>query len=55
MKLKLGIKQKSKPATFVGSSTEPQNEKQRKMNEIIGRNDPCHCNSGKKFKKCCLQ
>lgn len=24
MKLKLGIKQKSKPATFVGSSTEPQ-------------------------------
>lgn len=20
----------------------------------IGRNDPCHCNSGKKFKKCCL-
>ena len=20
----------------------------------IGRNDPCHCGSGKKFKKCCL-
>ena len=20
----------------------------------IGRNDPCHCNSGKKYKKCCL-
>lgn len=19
----------------------------------IGRNDPCYCNSGKKFKKCC--
>ena len=19
----------------------------------IGRNDPCHCGSGKKFKKCC--
>jgi SEC-C motif domain protein len=19
----------------------------------IGRNDPCHCNSGKKYKKCC--
>lgn len=21
----------------------------------IGRNDPCHCGSGKKFKKCCLR
>jgi uncharacterized protein YecA (UPF0149 family) len=20
----------------------------------VGRNDPCHCGSGKKFKKCCL-
>jgi uncharacterized protein YecA (UPF0149 family) len=20
----------------------------------VGRNDPCHCKSGKKFKKCCL-
>jgi hypothetical protein len=19
----------------------------------VGRNDPCHCGSGKKFKKCC--
>lgn len=22
--------------------------------EKIGRNDPCHCGSGKKFKKCCM-
>ncbi len=21
----------------------------------VGRNDPCPCGSGKKFKKCCLQ
>ncbi|HEY2810077.1 MAG TPA: SEC-C metal-binding domain-containing protein [Rhabdochlamydiaceae bacterium] len=21
--------------------------------EKIGRNDPCHCGSGKKYKKCC--
>jgi hypothetical protein len=21
----------------------------------IGRNDPCHCGSGRKFKQCCLQ
>lgn len=24
------------------------------MNKKIGRNDPCFCDSGKKFKKCCL-
>jgi len=23
------------------------------MNKEIGRNDPCSCGSGKKFKKCC--
>ena len=23
-------------------------------NKAVGRNDPCPCNSGKKFKKCCL-
>jgi len=22
-------------------------------NKLPGRNDPCHCGSGKKFKKCC--
>jgi len=24
------------------------------MNEDVGRNDPCPCGSGKKYKKCCL-
>jgi hypothetical protein len=23
------------------------------MSEKIGRNDPCHCGSGRKYKKCC--
>jgi len=23
------------------------------MNEKVGRNDPCPCGSGKKFKQCC--
>jgi SEC-C motif domain protein len=34
----------------VGSSVMP-----RKVNQIdkIGRNDPCPCGSGKKYKKCC--
>ena len=24
------------------------------MNPIVGRNDPCPCGSGRKYKKCCL-
>ena len=24
------------------------------MTKKIGRNDPCNCGSGKKYKKCCL-
>lgn len=24
------------------------------MNEKVGRNDPCPCGSGKKYKSCCL-
>jgi len=46
--------------------TNPYERKQKEMERImsipetyrrgapkIGRNDPCHCGSGKKFKKCC--
>lgn len=28
--------------------------KQKKTNKI-GRNDPCPCGSGRKFKKCCMR
>ena len=28
--------------------------KDKKQKKKIGRNDPCPCGSGKKFKKCCL-
>jgi uncharacterized protein len=24
------------------------------MNKKLGRNDPCHCGSGKKYKSCCF-
>ncbi len=24
------------------------------INRQIGRNDPCHCGSGRKYKQCCL-
>jgi preprotein translocase subunit SecA len=27
----------------------------RNMGERIGRNDPCSCGSGKKFKNCCMR
>jgi len=34
--------------------TAPTNrEPYRRSGARIGRNDPCHCGSGKKFKKCC--
>jgi len=29
--------------------------RQGKPVAVIGRNDPCSCGSGKKFKSCCLQ
>lgn len=30
------------------------NEPYRRENPKIGRNDPCSCGSGKKYKKCCM-
>lgn len=32
----------------------PEPEPIRRESPLIGRNDPCPCGSGKKFKKCCL-
>jgi len=29
-------------------------EKIKPEEKKIGRNDPCPCNSGKKYKKCCM-
>ena len=39
-----------------GAQASAQNQQQRQpisVEEKIGRNDPCPCRSGKKFKKCC--
>ena len=30
-------------------------EQKRERTVKIGRNDPCVCGSGKKFKKCCIE
>jgi uncharacterized protein YecA (UPF0149 family) len=37
-------------ATYVATNDEPYQREHPK----IGRNDPCSCGSGKKYKKCCL-
>ncbi|MBL7685128.1 MAG: SEC-C domain-containing protein [Deltaproteobacteria bacterium] len=34
-------------------STFPKPETLKREGPKVGRNDPCHCGSGKKFKKCC--
>lgn len=33
---------------------EPTPVQQRRSPPRVGRNDPCPCGSGRKFKKCCL-
>ncbi len=46
----------SQPPQFSGPYAD-QGQKQRpvRVGERIGRNDPCPCGSGKKYKKCCGQ
>ena len=34
--------------------TAPTNQQMSRKPPKVGRNDPCPCRSGKKFKKCCL-
>jgi hypothetical protein len=41
------------PVESPGSMPSP--EKQASESEKIGRNDPCPCGSGKKYKKCCMR
>jgi uncharacterized protein YecA (UPF0149 family) len=38
---------------LLGVSSKPPS-KPRQSTKKIGRNDPCPCKSGKKWKKCCL-
>ncbi|WP_457755817.1 preprotein translocase subunit SecA [Thermodesulfatator indicus] len=55
---KLEEEQKKKPLRLVYSRGEETREEKPKKQPIrrgkkIGRNDPCPCGSGKKYKKCC--
>ena len=48
----LNLRHKTDPAAMGGSA--PAEEEHHVYNGVkVGRNDPCPCGSGKKFKKCC--
>ncbi|MBQ2470830.1 MAG: SEC-C domain-containing protein, partial [Ruminococcus sp.] len=42
----------AKPTQTSGDGTDTANKTVRKGKKV-GRNDPCPCGSGKKYKKCC--
>ena len=44
--------QMATPTSTSGGSDQPSNTTVRKKKKV-GRNDPCPCGSGKKYKKCC--
>ena len=43
----------AKPGEPLPPSRQPNNQYRRAAPKV-GRNEPCPCGSGKKFKKCCL-
>jgi preprotein translocase subunit SecA len=45
--------QRQQVATPTGTSHSGSQSQQAKSQKTIGRNDPCSCGSGKKYKKCC--
>jgi hypothetical protein len=42
------------PPSWSGQPDEPRDTKVSHRRDKVGRNDPCPCGSGKKYKKCCL-
>ncbi|MDD3429239.1 MAG: preprotein translocase subunit SecA [Oscillospiraceae bacterium] len=47
-------KQVANPTSTSGSTDAPPKKQPVKVGKKIGRNDPCPCGSGKKYKQCCL-
>jgi preprotein translocase subunit SecA len=45
--------QVAKPTGTSGGSDEPVKKKPVTVGQKVGRNDPCPCGSGKKYKQCC--
>ena len=47
-------KEQNQNLVFSGSDSQPaKKQPQRRADKKVGRNDPCPCGSGKKYKKCC--
>ena len=50
----LNLRHKTDPAALGDGGASAAKEEQHMYNGVkVGRNDPCPCGSGKKFKKCC--
>ena len=45
----------SRPNFSAGNSDRPLQQTVRKSAQRPGRNQPCHCGSGKKYKRCCMR
>ncbi len=53
--VKKAMKEQKSPLEFMIKMKEEPTEKQlARRPPKVGRNEPCPCGSGKKFKKCCL-
>ncbi len=62
VEIKLGLREKretKEEPTLMQKLAEPYRDELKEMfpdlTEKVGRNDPCPCGSGKKYKKCCLK
>jgi preprotein translocase subunit SecA len=42
-------------AAIAGTQTDKKIEPIRNREEKVGRNEPCPCGSGKKYKNCCMR
>jgi uncharacterized protein YecA (UPF0149 family) len=52
-KIQVPITNESKPPTdFLSAMSGLQKGGVQNAHKSLGRNDPCHCGSGKKYKKC---
>jgi preprotein translocase subunit SecA len=50
-----GIRAQQEAAIAASQQTETKKEPVRHLSKKVGRNDPCPCGSGKKFKACCMK
>ena len=48
-------RQVAKETSAVGTADSVAKKQPVRKDKKIGPNDPCHCGSGKKYKKCCMQ